>query len=693
MRKGIKIIASILLIFAVIISASGALLFGLADGKIDYSLDEELFASSKGSRYISFVAFDGDGALYEYCRPALSDQKLWCELGGVSSNMINSIISSEDRDFYNHSGVNIKRTFLALINYALSVFDKGRKSFGASTITQQVVKNISGDNDRSLSRKLNEILRARKIEKKYSKNDILEMYLNIIPLSGGINGVRLGALTYFGKEPSTLSIAESATIAGITNAPGRYDPYKHPKECLEKRNRVLYAMLDNGCISKEEYEISVNSPLGITERHVPDRAYDWFIETALVDAVKDICAKYSITERAAELMLYSGCTVYLTVNSSVQKILNEYFEDTSNLPEQVKEGLQLAFSVFDSTSGDLVGIIGGAGKKKGDRIYNLATSPHPPASALKPIALYSLALDQGLINYSSVLDDSPLYYSDNEGKPYPLNSPNIYRGPITVKDALSLSKNTVAVRLYDKLGAEYIYIHLQDKYSIDTLIKAEHTANGDITDLGPSSLGLGQLSRGISIRKLTHCYTSFPSDGYLRGGRSYYCILDGNGNVILNNTGMGISVMQSESARIMCQLLSSVAKDGTARNLTLKHYVDTGAKTGTSGNDLDRLLVGFTPYFTAGIWMGYSAGNKSIESVSVSHIKIWDEVMLRIHEKCVFDNYSENIKVFNTDGLVEVPYCKHSGLLPDEFCTDIEYGYYTENNLPYGFCQVCKERG
>ena len=329
-------------------------------------------------------------------------------------------------------------------------------------------------------------------------------------------------------------------------------------------------------------------------------------------------------------------------------------------------------------------MIGNGGEKRSELLFNYATSNVTPGSVLKPLALYAPLIDKDEISWSSIFDDAPIEYrKDGEEEiPYPRNSPDVYDGLIDINDALKRSKNTVAIRLFSLLGAENIFKHLKYDYGFDTLIEKERGSNGEIiTDLGAAPLALGQLSYGVSLRGLTEAYNVFPSEGILSRGRSYSIVYSRDGDILIEKKAEGKRLYSEETAQLMNQLLSNVVNDGTARRITLKEIVDVAGKTGTSGNDKDRLFIGYTPYYTAGIWCGFARGDASVGFNTPSHLEIWDKVMTRIHEKMVFNGYEENIGGFNTDKLVIAPYCSISGLAPKEECglddgATVKLGYY-----------------
>lgn len=695
MKGKIRTFARIALWTVVIATGTVLLLFtGLyayAQGNVDYSRDEMLFDSKQYSGATKLYYYDGEGEAREYALLSPSDCKqIWYSYSDIPSSLKCAFISAEDRGFFSHGGVSIKRTLYAAVNY---IFKLGSE-FGGSTITQQVVKNISGDNEHSAVRKINEILRAIHIEDVYSKEEIFEVYLNIVPMGDGISGVGFAAQHYFGKEPCELTVDEAAVLVGITNAPSRYDPYKCYEACLEKRNRVLYAMLDNGVLTEDEYESLINKEIPLAERNNYGYAVDsWFTETVFHDVSRDLARELNISEVAARaLILNGGYSIYTTVVPEIQGFLEEYFSDPANFPDAVNEGLDFSMVITDSRSGSVVGVVGSVGKKGANRIINGVDTAHTPGSALKPLALYAPILEQGAASWSTVYDDSPVSFyqnSDGEYVDYPKNSPMRYDGLITLADALRLSKNTVAARIYNELGAEHIFGTLTDKYGF-SLCDRQKTERGVLTDKAMSPLALGQLTYGVTLRELTGAYSAFVSEGIYRKPVTYGKVVDAVGNTVLKSETATKRVLGTDTARIMNQLLSRVVDSGTAKSITLNELYDTAGKTGTSGGDKDRLFIGYTPYYTAGIWCGYKNGNKAIGAIEKGHLAIWDEVMHEVHEIAV-DN-SEDIRTFSVLGLQRLPYCMDSGELLSNNClhdprgSRLDYGYFSGARRPSRTC-------
>ena len=697
-RRGVVVFASIVILTAVLFSAIFGIGYSIIKRRIDFSVDEALFEGKRGSNVTTFY-YDASGGEGEYLPSELfvlspaESKRVWYPYESIGDNVKLAVLAAEDRDFYKHRGINLKRTLYAAFNYIFRT--KGQ--FGASTITQQVIKNISGDSERTVFRKISEIARALHVEKHYSKEEILELYLNIVPMGEGIAGVGLASEYYFGKSSTELTVAEAATLVGILNAPTRYNPHTHPQKCTGKRNNVLYAMFDAGVIGEEEYQSAISEPLSVIS--VGDKGREirsWFIETVYDEVEEDLASKLGISRAAAGLMISSGgLKIYTTENPIIQERLEAFFQNESLLPREIGNGLQYAMTVVDSRNGNLLGVIGAAGEKQANRVFNYATAPVPPASALKPLALYAPLINSGKINWSTVFDDVPVTVSENSDggyTVYPQNYPSVYDGLITVSDAVRVSKNTVAVRLYNLLDKEKIFKSLKEDFGFSTLIRELKLENGrTVTDLAPSPLALGQLTRGISLRKLTEAYTVFPSQGIYSGGRSYIKVIDSRGNVLLEKAADGKRVFRKECANIMNQLLSLVTDSGTAKSVTLDEILDTAGKTGTSARDMDRLFVGYTPYYTAGIWCGYADGKTSLNVERSTHLKIWDEIMKQIHELTL--GAREEYDGFSTEGLVYLPYCKDSGELLGEACEldlrgeRLEYGYFETTNRPSHKCQ------
>ena len=666
---------------------------------VSFETDEALFSDAKEEKRIRlYYDLSGECTIQNYSpvlyeEISLSDKRReWYSYGDFSELLKDGFLAMEDREFFSHRGINLKRTIAAAANYIFG----GRENFGGSTLTQQVIKNISGDNEKTVKRKLDEIIRAYHLEYAHSKEEIFELYLNIIPMSNNIYGIGLASESFFGKAPSELNAAECATLIAVANAPSRYNPYKNADLCTEKRNKVLYVMYEQGVIDHDVYVQAKESPILLKEERgaFSDSDRSWFSDTVISEVISDFIKERECSYEAARLLLYkNGAKIYTTVDPTIQNTLEEYFRNPDNFPEEIKDGLEYSMVVCDTESGRICGVVGGVGKKKRAGAYNNALILHTPGSVLKPLALYLPLIDEKKINWASVFDDVPVSFSKNgsgEYQEYPKNYPQKYDGLTTVANALRKSKNTVAVRLYNMLGAENIYNYLRENFRFDSLVYSEEGKNGKITDLSPSPLALGQLSKGVSLRKLTEAYTVFGNDGVYRDGGSYIAVFDSSGKAILKKREVEKRVCAPESARVMTQLLSLVVENGTASKITLDALYDTAGKTGTSGSDRDRLFVGYTPYYTAGIWCGYNDNFSAVGSHEKNHFTVWDEVMKLIHERKT--GYFEKEKHFSTDGLVYAPFCRDSGKLFTRECfydargDRLDFGYFIKGTEPKERC-------
>ena len=697
MKRKFKIIKIIFfsvsgLCLAAILGIAGVLIFTAKS--IDFSADEALFLKAKENPSIK-IYYDASGNVTkeEYTpllfeEVSLSGGGVRIEYGKVSKYLKRGFIAVEDRRFFSHHGVDLKRSLAATLNYIFL----SKSNFGGSTITQQVIKNISGDSEKTAKRKIAEIIRAYHLEYSHSKEEIFELYLNIIPMNNGAIGVGEAAKSLFGKEAEDLNIEEAATIIAIANAPSRYDPRRNSEACINKRNKILYVMYTEGVINDEEYRAAKDSKLTVQPRDSARNSdYSWFSRAVIDEVIEDLRDTYDYSYEAAKhLLLNSGASIYSTVDVRVQDVLESYFKNKSNFSKKTQNGLQYSMVISDSQNGVLRGIVGSVGECR-TAPYNYASVLRAPGSTLKPLALYLPLIDKGKITWSSIFDDTPASFNKNpDGSyvEYPQNSPKIYDGLTTVADALRLSKNTVAVKLYNMLGAKAIYKYLVDNFEFDTLVYGN--GNG-VTDLAPSPLALGQLSYGLSLRKLTEAYTVFSREGSFARGRSYIAVYGGNAELLIENEAYEKKICSKEAARVMNQLLSQVTENGTASKITLKNLYDTAGKTGTSGNDIDRFFIGYTPYYTAGIWCGYENKEQSIGNLQKSHIVIWDEIMKEIHEKNV--GFSEIEKTFSRDGLIYTSFCKDSGNMFSHNCLydlrgdRLSYGYFIKGTEPHLMCE------
>ena len=642
-------------------------------------LKEELFAIGQRDRTTRLFCYDQAGAEIELVSDRISgyENALYCPLSEMPDDLKNAFIAIEDKRFYDHGGIDWIRTASAVRSY-LTGGQEGK--FGGSTITQQLVKNLTGESEKTLSRKVGELMRAVKVEEKLSKNAILEQYLNVVNLAQNCYGVKTAANAYFSKEPSALTLAECASIAAITNNPTKYDPIRHPENNLARRNLILAEMLSQGMIDENAYREAADSALllQVNRAAMTGRVNSWYADLAIADVIDALMREKGYTEAEASRLVYcGGLKIYVAMNEALQKTVTEYYENTKNFPvHQGGEQAQSAMMLVDPTSGDILAVAGAVGKKNSNRIQNYATdTKRPSGSVIKPLAVYAPALERNLITYATVFDDVPQLFRQN-GAPWPRNSPDIYRGLTTVNEGLTHSVNTVAVSVLQRLGTKEAYRFLKDKLGFTSLDSQR--------DIGAASLALGQQYKGVTLREIVGGYTALANGGMYEETRSYYKVLDSKGELLLTNERTERRVLGEDTASIMTMMLRRAVREGTGKAVSLKEIVDVAGKTGTSSNNCDKWFVGYTPELLCGVWYGYEYP-RSVADISGNHaLAIWDAVMRQAVEKIGVGK-----KQFKTAaGVVTARYCKDSGLLLNDACQfdprgdRSEIGYFKKGTEP-----------
>jgi len=412
-----KIIISFISILALIVMLStlciGAYATLYITKNFEYSIDTTPFAASArgGATKIYYYDFTDRekrvGELVELMNERLSGSEncIYVTYEAIPQNLIDAFVAIEDKRFWKHSGVDWKRTIAAVVDY---LTDNG--SFGGSTITQQLIKNVTGKNDYSKERKLQEIIWALDIETKLDKTEILEFYLNIINLSQGCTGIQAAANTYFAKDVSALSLVECAAIAAITNNPSYYDPIRHPENNMERRNTIIREMYDQGYISEEEYNSSYNAEITIDTswKASSNNINSWYTDMVIEDVIKDLCKEFGYTRQVASMLVYAGgLRIYTAMDKDVQDIIETYYSNESNFESLGNENkLQSAMIIIDPLTGDILGVAGAVGEKMANRLQNYATmTVRPSGSTIKPLSVYAPALEQGIITSATVYDD------------------------------------------------------------------------------------------------------------------------------------------------------------------------------------------------------------------------------------------------------------------------------------------------
>ncbi len=595
------------------------------------------------------------------------------ELENVPRDLINAFISIEDKRFYKHQGVDLLRTAKAGFNYII----KRSSSFGGSSITQQLVKNITGNSQKNLDRKIKEIFYARNLEKSYTKDEIICMYLNIINLGNKCRGVGAASRFYFSKDIADLTLSECATIAAITNNPSYYDPVKNIDNTRRRRDLILKCMREQSYITEEEYNIAVNQDIDLSINiREKQKINSWYTDMVIDDVICDLTETFNIDRDIASNIVYNGgLNIYTAMDVDAQRIVEEYYRNLSDFEVfKGKNGLKSSFILIDSKTGDILAVAGDVGEKRGNRILNFATGSHRPSgSAIKPLSVYAPAIDRKIIKWSSIYLDEPIKIVN--GREWPQNANQRYLGDVDIEYAIANSLNTVSVRVLNDLGVKNSFIFLKSRLHFESLFEE---STYDIGDSCESSLALGQHKRGVTLKELTAGYTIFEN-GVYKKPRSYYKVLDADGNILLDNTEAQERAISFESAFIMTKLLCGVVNNGTAKNkITLTDKIEVAGKTGTTSRNCDRYFVGYTPDVIGGCWMGYEYPMK-IDALGNPTITIWNDILSKIYS---LDYYRARSKSFTVpDGVKKLSYDRSNGGLPSFYshADDIKYGWFAAN--------------
>lgn len=711
----LRVLTVILLVATITLTVAGLVFAIYVDRSIEKSVDESLFANvgnGAATKLYYYEFTDRENRIGE-ARELVSEEIYggyrceYVEYSDIPQNMINAFVSIEDKRFYKHSGVDWKRTLSAGANYFLRFSD----SYGGSTITQQLIKNVTQNDDYTFQRKIQEILWALDLETKMGKDEILGMYMNVINLSQGCYGIGAASKYYFSKDVSQLTLAECACIAAITNNPSYYDPIRNPENNTYRRNLILRAMHEQGYISDMEFKENYDSEiiLNVSGGEDNGRVNSWYVDMVIEDVINDLISQKGYSRQMANLMIYTGgLKIYTAMDIEVQQKLEKYYARSSNFYHNTGgERPQSSMIIIDPKTGDILGVAGAIGEKRANRVQNFATQTLRPAgSVVKPLSVYAPALEDGLIKWSSVYDDVPVSFGNynldpNNGKiiepkPWPKNSNGVYRGLTNINYAVEHSTNTVVLKVLEDLGLERSFDVLKNKLHMDSLIlEGQDIYGGGISDKDFASLALGQFNYGVTVREITAAYSALANNGVYNTPRSYLKVTDINGNEILENAYRGEIVFSEETAALMTMMLENVVENGTATAITLDELVDCAGKTGTTQKNYDRWYIGYTPYYICGTWYGYEYPKAITDVSSNPCIRFWDDVMTELHDEYIkAEEKGENeIKSFPFyQNIVEVEYCVDSGLLMTDACKNdprgsrAEKGYFKRGTEPNSFC-------
>lgn len=619
--------------------------------------------------------------------------RTWVKYEDIPKNLIHACIAIEDKRFEDHQGVDWVTTLKACVKMFL-----GRGEAGGSTITQQLVKNITGRDEVTVRRKLVEIFSALELEKKYTKKQIMELYLNVIALGENCEGVESASQVYFGKSVSELDLAECAALIGITNNPSIYDPYINADKNKERQVIILDQMLEQKYITQEQHDTAVAEELVLHnasgEASGDEDYYSYFEDQVINDVVRDLSEKTGYDQTIVRKMLMTGgYKIYSTLNPDVQAAVEEVYQNLDNIPNTASsQQLQSGIVIIDNKTGDVVAVAGGVGEKQGSLILNRATQSYlSPGSTIKPVSVYAPALELGLITPATVMDDTP--YSFTDARHWPKNSDSVYRGLMNINEAVGLSINTIPVKLVAQMTPEYSFEFAKEKMGLSTLVSSYVNAAGDtFSDVDLAPLAMGGLTRGVTVKAMAQAYATFANEGVYREARTYTKVVDSDGKVVLDNTQQSHVAMKDMTAWYITYMLENTVESGTGTAAQIANMTVAG-KTGTTTSDFDRWFAGYTPYYTGVVWCGYDDPEEVVLTDSSTNpaIVLWQKVMEQVHDGLANKEFNKPTNV------IECTVCRDSGLLMTDACREdprgsravtVELSLY---DVPTQNCDVHKE--
>lgn len=660
--------------------------FIYVDGEFDLSsLDHSL-------NYTTVIYGQSEGETVEVEQLHGSENRIWANIDDISPYLQNAFVAIEDQRFYKHSGVDIRRTLHSVLNF---FNPNATSSFGGSTITQQLVKNLTEDDDHTITRKIQEMRRAWYLESQYRKPQILEVYLNTIYLSQGCYGVETAAEKYFGKTAAELSIAEAACIASITKSPTYYDPLINLENNQRRSTDVINKMLELKMISAEEAEAAKAETLVFSDgsgKTDKENVKSYFVDAVTDAVISDLINKKGYSKLYAESLIYSGgLQIYSTMDVKVQNAVDSVYKDKNNFPRitaydsTLKKAIPIesAISVIDNSTGACVALYGGIGEKETARGLNRATrSLQQPGSSIKPIATYAPAIEYGVrVDGNNALSPSSMildWYIDEE-KQYPVNQSRFQSNKkVTLTAGVAQSLNTVAARVHVALGSNRSYNFMKDNLGITSLVA------GSDNDENVGALGLGGLTDGVTVYEMAAAYAAFANEGTYTKPYLYTKVVDQNGRVILENQVESHTAMSGETARVMNQLLAYAASAGTGTPANLYTH-ETAGKTGTTSDDYDRWFVGYTAQYSAAVWVGYDYDHTIYYGGANPAATAWKKVMQKVHQGVTPRALAKPVS------LVSCEYCFESGMLLTDKCTMKANGQFLPNGVPTLPCDVHTE--
>ncbi len=657
-RKISKAVMSVLLLVGVVVAA--IVIWNIGALIIDaYGFDISIYKTDVAS---TIYAVDRDGNYREYEQLYSDEKRVWVPINKIPVHVQKAAVAIEDERFYSHQGVDLKRTIGAFGGWLT-----GRRDYGGSTITQQLIKNVTDEKDTTAARKAKEIFRALVLETQLEKDEILEYYLNVVYFANSSYGIQTAAQTYFSKDASELTIAEGAAIVGITQAPSYYDPFVNPENNKEKQELVLGKMLELNFITEEEHKAAVDEKLEFKrneDRHDGTGGINsYFAESVVEELIPELAKKLKIPNEQAKQLIYTGgLKIYSTLEAAVQKNIDKIFgnDGEGGLFPKLSGDVQpeAAIAVISTKDGSVKGIYGQAGKKTANLTLNRATdTTRQSGSSIKPLAVYGPAIELGLVEPGSVVIDEP--YS--KGNWHPKNWYKGYKGAVSIQEAVVQSMNIPAIKTLEQVGVETSFDFVKNKLGLSTLIE-----DGAENDKNLASLALGGLTTGVTVLEMTAAYNSFASDGIYTEPYFYTKVTDRDGKVLIEKEVVSRRVWSKKTAKYMTGVLRATAQGPLGIAAALSDRQSAG-KTGSTNDDKDRWYMGYTTYYTAGVWYGYDIPETLpyYATRQVPH-KLWKNVMTEVHKDLPAKNF-EGI-YYTIPEIKKFYLCEETGLVATETC-------------------------
>jgi len=582
-----------------------------------------------------------------------------------------AIIAIEDERFREHSGIDIKRIGSALLS---AIANGGSATHGGSTITQQTVKLISGQDEHSTSRKVQEWFSAMTLEQSLSKDEILELYINLAPMGNNYVGVQAAAMNYFGKNASELTLPECALIAGLPKSPSFYNPLRESgrRNAQRRQRMILEKMYELGMITQEEYQDALNTELEFRQRSTErtSSVNSYFCEYAISEVIGDIAEARGISRQLAASLVYNrGYHIYTTLEPRAQEVLDDAFKDPDLFqadPDRIAdypEKPNASMVVINNSTGAIAAMQGGYGEKTMNLSLNRAVSTHRnPGSSIKPLVDYGPAFELGIIAPATVVMDEPKHLDPQRPDvDWPVNYGRSYSGPVTIRYALVHSLNTIAAELWTNVGGDTALWYLKQ-------VGIDRTSEGAFP-----SQSVGGFTKGMTTLEMAAAYHTFASGGTYTEPYAYTQVLDSEGNVIIKSDPISYRVYSAETCFFIADILKAVANNNTPSDYGNGQIenddgerIDTAGKTGTTSDNIDKWFCGFTPYYTAAVWYGYDNRLRQTEIPQIdwaNAVKIWVWCMQHIHSDLPGASFEK------PDTIITASVCS-SGYYPTDACRE-----------------------